>query len=99
MISASDIQQLRDQGLTYAGIAAKLNAENIPNPKRGGKWHPETVVRVLKGNPKCVSAKNRLDRGVFIAVVAELAKGPRNAEIVANLRPFLTAEEIAKIAA
>ncbi|MGW5124563.1 recombinase family protein [Streptomyces sp. NPDC004069] len=43
-------RQLRDQHeLSYREIAAVLEAEGI-RPKRGSRWHPETVRRML-ANP------------------------------------------------
>ncbi|MGW7513771.1 recombinase family protein [Streptomyces massasporeus] len=43
-------RQLRDEDeLSYREIAAVLEAEDI-RPKRGERWHPETVRRML-ANP------------------------------------------------
>ncbi|MFD8851569.1 recombinase family protein [Streptomyces sp. NPDC059604] len=40
-------RQLRDEdGLSYREICAALDAEGI-RPKHGGRWHPETVRRML----------------------------------------------------
>jgi DNA invertase Pin-like site-specific DNA recombinase len=40
-------RQLRNEGkLSYREIAAALDAEEI-RPKRGERWHPETVRRML----------------------------------------------------
>jgi DNA invertase Pin-like site-specific DNA recombinase len=41
------IQAMRREGLSYAGIAAKLNAEGVASSK-GGRWHVRTV-RVALG--------------------------------------------------
>jgi hypothetical protein len=38
-----DLQQL---GLTLRGMAAELNKRKVKTP-RGGKWHPETVARLI----------------------------------------------------
>ena len=47
------IVQLRRSGLTYAGIAERLNAEGVATPRRG-RWHIESVRRVLvrAGEPR-----------------------------------------------
>lgn len=41
------IQRLRDQGLSYARVADRLNAQNIPS-KTGGRWYGPTVQQILK---------------------------------------------------
>ena len=41
---------LRKRGKSYQKIAAHLNAKEIPS-KNGGKWHPKTVMGVLKAFP------------------------------------------------
>jgi len=38
---------LRKRGRSYQKIAAHLNAKEIPS-KNGGRWHPKTVMGVLK---------------------------------------------------
>lgn len=38
---------LHYDGMSYAGIARTLNAENRPTP-RGGRWHATTVRRLVK---------------------------------------------------
>jgi DNA invertase Pin-like site-specific DNA recombinase len=38
---------LRKRGRSYQKIAAHLNAKEIPS-KNGGKWHPKTVMSILK---------------------------------------------------
>jgi len=40
------MRELRSEGLSYRLIAAQLNAEGLES-KRGGRWHPQTVQRVL----------------------------------------------------
>jgi DNA invertase Pin-like site-specific DNA recombinase len=40
------IRQLHREGVPIRGIAARLNADGVP-AKRGGRWHPTTVARVL----------------------------------------------------
>jgi DNA invertase Pin-like site-specific DNA recombinase len=43
------MQQLRREGLTYAEVAGKLNAEGVlPSSGKAAKWHPTQVQRVLK---------------------------------------------------
>jgi DNA invertase Pin-like site-specific DNA recombinase len=39
--------ELRAEGKSYRQIATALNAEGLTS-KRGGAWHPQTVVRVLE---------------------------------------------------
>lgn len=41
------IQKMRDEGMSYATIAAELDARNIQTA-RGGSWHPATVRNVLQ---------------------------------------------------
>jgi hypothetical protein len=40
------IQKMRDEGMSYASIAAELDARSIQTA-RGGSWHPATVRNVL----------------------------------------------------
>lgn len=40
------MRDMRDAGLSYPQIAEALNLEGVPS-KRGGRWHPMTVSRVL----------------------------------------------------
>ncbi len=37
---------MQADGLSFRAIAERLNSDGVPS-KRGGKWHPTTVVRVL----------------------------------------------------
>ena len=39
--------ELRQQGMTLAAIADRLNAEQVPTA-RGGRWYPSTVLGVLR---------------------------------------------------
>ena len=41
---------LRERGKSYQRIAAHLNSKAIPS-KNGGKWHPKTVMGILKAFP------------------------------------------------
>jgi DNA invertase Pin-like site-specific DNA recombinase len=43
----STVRELRDQGLTLAVIATRLNAMGVPTA-RGGAWYPTTVKNVLE---------------------------------------------------
>jgi hypothetical protein len=40
------MKRMRDEGMTLAVIADKLNAMRVPTA-RGGTWHPTTVKNVL----------------------------------------------------
>lgn len=44
---AEDVLAMRSEGLSYAKIAAKLNADHYQTA-RGGKWHPSTVKNLLE---------------------------------------------------
>jgi DNA invertase Pin-like site-specific DNA recombinase len=44
------IRGMADKGNSIRSICAVLNAEGVPS-KRGGKWHPQTVARVLDRAP------------------------------------------------
>jgi DNA invertase Pin-like site-specific DNA recombinase len=54
-----------EEGLGVRAIAARANAEGLPS-KRGGKWHPTTVARVLspaaREKARRQSAKARAER-------------------------------------
>ena len=39
--------EMRDAGFSLRDIAAGLNDSGVPS-KRGGRWHPQTVARVLR---------------------------------------------------
>lgn len=43
------IRELRSQGLTLRKIAEVLTSMGVPTKKRGKRWHPEMVKRVLSG--------------------------------------------------
>jgi hypothetical protein len=50
------LEQMREwqaEGVSVRGIVARLNEQGIPS-KRGGKWHPTTVARLL--NPEARAA-------------------------------------------
>jgi DNA invertase Pin-like site-specific DNA recombinase len=63
---AEQMERWRDEeGLGVRAIAARANAEGLPS-KRGGKWHPTTVARVLspaaREKARQQSAKARAER-------------------------------------
>ena len=39
---------LRKQGFSYWKIADILNSMNVPTKNRGSRWHPTTVMKILK---------------------------------------------------
>ena len=42
------IEEIRASGVvTFAGIARELNRRAVPTA-RGGKWHPSTVLNLLR---------------------------------------------------
>jgi len=41
------IMQYRDEGLSYAAIADRLNSDGIPSA-RGGAWHKGTVANIVR---------------------------------------------------
>lgn len=43
------IAHLRSEGLSYARVAARLNAERVPTAHGGQQWYPATVRRVTLG--------------------------------------------------
>jgi site-specific DNA recombinase len=47
---AQKMLALRKRGRSYQKIAAHLNAKEIPS-KNGGKWHPKTVMGIIKAFP------------------------------------------------
>jgi hypothetical protein len=42
------IRELRDTGMSVAGIARQLNDEDVPTPTGRGRWHPPGVARALR---------------------------------------------------
>ena len=42
------MQKLRDQGYSYWKIAEVFNTMKIPTKTRRAKWHPTTVMKILK---------------------------------------------------
>jgi intein-encoded DNA endonuclease-like protein len=42
------IRELRADGLSLRAIVRRLEADGVRS-KRGGRWHPTTVARVLSG--------------------------------------------------
>ena len=42
------MQILREQGYSYWKIAEVLNTMKIPTKTRKAKWHPTTVMKILK---------------------------------------------------
>lgn len=46
--SVERIQQLRREGLSLRAIAERLNAEEAPTARLGGRWWPKTVITALK---------------------------------------------------
>jgi DNA invertase Pin-like site-specific DNA recombinase len=46
----SRMRQLRSDGMSFRGIASRLDREGVP-PKRGRRWDHTTVKSILKRNP------------------------------------------------
>lgn len=44
--TAEQMEQWKAEGMSLRAICARANAEGLPS-KRGGKWHPTTVARLL----------------------------------------------------
>ncbi len=42
------IKKLREQGHSYWKIADILNSMGVPTKNRGSRWHPTTVMKLLK---------------------------------------------------
>ena len=57
-------EQLREEGVSLRAIAARLNEDGVPT-KRGGRWHPNTVARLLDpaareaDNARAAAARDR----------------------------------------
>lgn len=47
---ASRAVELREQGLSWAEIARRWNAEGIPTPSGKGQWHDASVARLVKAS-------------------------------------------------
>ena len=41
------VRQLRDTGLTFEQVADELTNRGVPT-ERGGRWHPTSVIRLIK---------------------------------------------------
>jgi len=41
------ITQMKEEGLSLRAIARCLNQMKVPTKKRGSRWHPEMIRRVL----------------------------------------------------
>jgi len=52
------IRQLRDQGLSYAKIAAQLQAEGVPTTSGRGVWAKGNVERILSGRKTTVRGRS-----------------------------------------
>lgn len=50
------MQQLQGEGLGVRAIARQLNEDGVPS-KRGGRWHPTTVARLLDDNARAAANK------------------------------------------
>ena len=44
------IIEMREQGMTLRQVASCLDHIGVPTKKRGKKWHPEMVKRILSKN-------------------------------------------------
>jgi DNA invertase Pin-like site-specific DNA recombinase len=54
------IGRLRQDGLTLAEIASRLNEEGVPTSQGGARWYPSTVRAVLRrGEPDAGSSRAR----------------------------------------
>lgn len=57
-------EQMREDGVSLRAIAAQLNEDGVPT-KRGGRWHPNTVARLLDpaareaDNARAAAARDR----------------------------------------
>lgn len=57
-------EKLREDGVSLRAIAAQLNEDGVPT-KRGGRWHPNTVARLLDpaareaDNARAAAARDR----------------------------------------
>lgn len=45
-------EELREQGLSWAEIARRWNAEGVGTPRGKGKWHDGNVARLVKNQAK-----------------------------------------------
>jgi hypothetical protein len=48
----SQAEELREQGLSWAEIARRWNAEGVGTPSGKGKWHDGNVARLVKNQAK-----------------------------------------------
>lgn len=48
---AARVQELQAEGLSLRAIAERLTSEHVRTPREGGKWHANSVQRIL-GNAK-----------------------------------------------
>jgi hypothetical protein len=48
----AEAEELREQGLSWAEIARRWNAEGIPTPSGKGKWHDGNIARLVKNTAR-----------------------------------------------
>lgn len=48
MVIIEKLRNLRRQGFSYWKIADILNSMKIPTKNKGSRWHPTTVMKILK---------------------------------------------------
>jgi len=49
LLNIEKMKSLRAQGFSYWKIADVFNSMKIPTKNKGSKWHPTTVMKILKG--------------------------------------------------
>ena len=56
-IALQRITELRNQGMSYQGIADIFNSENMPTSSGKGKWDKRTIQRALEQSDKDITIK------------------------------------------
>jgi DNA invertase Pin-like site-specific DNA recombinase len=70
------VQQMRAEGASYRAIAAALNEDGVPT-KRGGRWQPTTVARMVDAEARQADADRAVARRARAKSEAKLSKAAK----------------------
>ncbi|GAA1395221.1 recombinase family protein [Catellatospora coxensis] len=70
------IHEMRGRGLSLRAIAAELNGEQVPT-KRGGRWQPYTIARIVNPDARPADAARAVDRRAAEKAAKRIRKATR----------------------